>query len=507
MSTEEGPPVGSLTGRVATGMRWGVVDQGLQQVMRLLITVILTKLVAPREFGLIGMALVVTDLAVLIGDAGLGPALVHRRELTRAHIKSAFTATAVFGGILACLVAATAGPVAGFFDQPNLRPVLMVMSVVFALKAVEQTPRYLLQRSFLFRPLVCTSAASAAVGGSIGVVLAVTGHGVWALVAYYVSEACTKLVTSAWAAYRAGVWHPGFSLDRASLRELMAFGAYVSGYRLILYVQTHLDNLLVGKVLGAAALGYYSIAYRLMLFPILKVAEVVSMVMLPALSSIQHDRKRILAAFMQAERSIALVCFPLSIGTAVAAPLLVQVVLGERWLPAVATIQILALNGPRLVVVRLNGAVYQALGKPSWDFWLGALGLGLYAGGFALGLPHGIAGVAVGFTAAGFLVLPAALALVTRSLGTTVTALLLDLLPIAVATLIMAAAAGLTMLALPDSTPPVVELVAAVTVGAAFYLAAVSRLAPGVLTTTARALRRREPRAAPQGVERPEPAR
>ncbi|HUR18794.1 MAG TPA: lipopolysaccharide biosynthesis protein [Acidimicrobiales bacterium] len=477
--TEEVP---GLRAQVTSGLRWGMVDQGFQQFARLAILAVLTKLVAPADFGIIAMAFIVTQLADLLGDLGFGSALVHRRELSPEHVTTATTLSGLAGLLMAAVVAWSSPHLASFFEEPDLHPVLLVMSLTFIFRALQGAPRQLLQRELRFRPIVVSTVIAVSVGGVAGVVLAFLGAGVWALVAYSLGETFVAFVAVALAALRAGVWHPRIGINRAAAADLAGFGAYSSGFRLIYYGQTNIDNLIVGKVLGATALGFYGLAYRLMLFPIQKVADVVWSVVFPAFSSIQHDIARIRTAFCRAIRSIALLCFPASLGIAVTAPVLIPLVFGSRWLPAVATVQILALNGPRIAMNRLNGAVYSAIGKPSLDFWMAATGFFFYVIGFAVGVGHGIAGVATGFTVAGYLLLPVSLGLVARTLQTRVHILLMTVVPVAAASAAMALCAWLALVMVPESTGFGLRFAASVAGGGTAYSAYLLMFAPHLLT-------------------------
>lgn len=467
-----------FSGKVVSAVRWQALDQGVQQVIRLVVMVVLARLVAPQAFGIVALALVVTELAALLSTVGLGSAVIQRRDLTRTHVAVAFTITSGLGLLCAGVLLVLAPAIAGYFDEPRLENVLRVMSIAFVCKGVHAVPLDLLRRELLFQKVIVMSTFATVVAGTGAVVAALLGAGVWALVVFSVGEAAGALVAVMVLAIRSGVFTPRLSLDTRAARELFGFGAQVSAVQILYYAQGNVDNLLVGKVLGSTALGYYSVAYRLMLLPILRVADVVAIVAFPAFSSIQHDTVRLAAALQRGIRAISLVCFPLSIGTLAAAPLIVGLVFGDRWLPAVPVVQILALNGPRLAVARLDGSVLLARGQATRNLQISLVSFLLYLVGFGVGVMYGIEGVAWGYTIAGHLATPLGLVAAARVVETSVWSLLRSALPAAGASALMGTAAWLATDALPADLPLGTRLVAVVAVAAVVYLGALRLLWP-----------------------------
>jgi O-antigen/teichoic acid export membrane protein len=228
-----------------------------------------------------------------------------------------------------------------------------------------------------------------------------------------------------------------------------------------------------------------------MLYPIQKVADVISQVAMPAFATVQDDKPRLAANFERGVQAISLVCFPLSIGIMVCAPLLIPVVFGPRWVPAVATVQILCLNGPRMAVNRLNGAVFQGIGKPQWDLWLATGSLVVYLAAFAIGVQHGITGMAIAYTVAGFGIAPVSQLMATRAVGTTIRRNLWAVRHIAVATAVMAAAAEAVRRGLAGHVGQAPALAGVVVAGAIAYGAVILVTARPLAERTIRDLVRR----------------
>jgi len=312
---------------------------------------------------------------------------------------------------------------------------------------------------------------------------------VWALVVYSVGEACVVSAAMLVVCLRAGVHVPRVRFSRAAFGDLFSFGLSVTGFKLLYYLQINLDNLLVGKFLGATALGFYGLAYRLMLYPIQRVGDVIANVALPAFSVVQDSAERLTGAYRRGAVAISLVVFPLSVGTVVAAPVLVPLAVGEQWTPAVLPLQVLALNGPRLAVNRLGSAVFQATGRPHWDVWLAGGGLVVYVAAFAVGLQHGVVGMAWAYTAAGYVLLVPNQVLITRTPLLHPTRVLWSLWPVVLGCAALAPAALGARQLVPGH-----GFLAAVTVvlaGGAAYAAVLWLTGRGLVRQTVRDLRAR----------------
>jgi len=480
-----------LRSGVASGVRWGTFDRTVQTVLRLATTVLLARLVAPEDFGLIAIALVVVNLAALVSGLGLGPALVQRTDLRAEHVGVAFTLSAGFGALLAALTASSAIPAAAFFDQPSLRRVLPVLAVIFLFKGVELTPNDMLVREMRFRSYYLTSTIAVTVASAVGVILAVAGWGIWALVSLSLVEAALAAMLAWVVAIRAGVWSPSVSMDRGALRDLLPYSSYVTVSLLVGYGQSNADNLLIGKILGTRPLGYYNLAYRAFLLPLQRFGEVISDSVFPALAAVKDDLPRLRAGFLRSTQYVALVFFPLTIGMAITAPQAVPVAFGRQWIPAVQTLQVLALTGPLVSMSRLKGPLFMAIGRPNWDFWLNVLGVALYVPAFLVGIQHGILGVAISYAVASAIEAPVVVLVIGRGIGTGPGAVLRPLAPVAAATAVMAAGSAGAGHLIGGSLPQPVHLVGMVLTGAALYLFSLRVLAPDLLTGMVRDLVRR----------------
>ena len=480
----------ALRPRVAAGVRWGAIDQVSQVIVRFGTTLVMARLLDPADFGLFALAMVVGNLAGLVVGVGMSDALIQRRSLQPGHVATAYTISAASGLLLAGAIAGGSSVLAAVLGDGDVIPVLLALSVMVLLESIERTPNDMLVRSLLMREYYLSSTIATAVSAAAGLAVAFGGGGVWALVTMALSEALVATVLAWVFSMRAGVWRPtmGFHRDRA--RSLAGFGAIVTGGRLAGYGQSNFDNFVVGRVLGAAPLGYYALAYRTVLLPIVKVSEVIGATAFAAFSGVQDDLERLRRGVTQANCYVAMVCLPATVGLSVCAPMLVPAVLGDRWRPAIVLVEVLALGGPALSFVRLESSLYKALGRPSIGLAMSFGQLALVVPAYLVGAHWGAKGVAAAVVLVGYATLPVVFVVRSRLLRQPLREQLLPLLPIVVATAVMTMAALAVRSALVDHTSNSLTLAATVLAGALTYGIAMLALERDLLVQALADLRR-----------------
>jgi PST family polysaccharide transporter len=384
------PVTMSLAVRTMRGIFWSGSAQLLRQLLQVGITALLARLLAPADFGLIGMVVVVTGFVALFGELGFGPALVQKRELTAAHLSTALTVTVVNGLVLMLLVVAAAPLVASFYDEARLVPLVGALALTFPFNGLGVVPLNLLQRRMEFGRVALIEVLSVVTAGTLAVILAFQGLGVWSLVGNILALSLTSSVL-AWLFIRC--W-PGLSFDRAAFDDLLRFSAPVVGSTVLTYGARNLDNLLIGRFLGATALGYYGRAYRLMLYPVQNISWVLGRVLFPAFSELQHDRAKVRDQYLRTIRFISLVTFPLMAGMAVVAPELTRVVYGPRWERTIGLVRILSLVGALQSIGTTIGPVCLSQGRSDVLFRWNLLSVPVVCLALVLGLGWEIEGVA-----------------------------------------------------------------------------------------------------------------
>ena len=366
---------------------------GAEYVLHGIIFVILARLLSPDDFGIYALATVVIGLSRVFSEIGLGPSLVQRRDLEDVHIRAAFTATLFLSLVSAGIIAALAPVFADLLGNADVAPVIRALSLLFLLRGAGLVAGFLLQRNLRLSVLARTKVLSYLIGyGFVGIVLAFSGFGYWALVAAALCEATIENTQFLFLTR-----HPKRLLFRwRPLQDLLSFGVGSSLGRMGNYLAMKGDYLVVGRFLGVGALGIYSRAYELMAMPVGLYQAMANKAFFSAVAIVQDDRIRLSRALARTTAVTALVLLPAGIGLCILAPELIDVVLGERWTSVVAPFQVIALG----MFFRSGYAMSEAVAKGTGHVHALALRQGIYAAlvvmGAWCGHFFGISGVAAG---------------------------------------------------------------------------------------------------------------
>lgn len=392
-----GAAEGTLAGRAASAAQWQAASSVTKGVLQFGVTMLLARLLTPTDFGLVALAMIIVGFAEMVVDLGIGPALVQREELNARHVRVSFTVSALIGGGAALLLIAAAPLFALLLRDPAVTPVLRWEALIFLFAGLGATARALLERRLDFRSRFLVDAAGYLGGYALlAITLALMGYGVWSLVAGAVAQAAISALL-----VLAVVRHPLRPLLAGpELRGLMDFGAGVMLNRIVVYTSYNGDNLVVGRWLGPAALGLYSRAFQLMMFPLHHLQSVTWNVLFAAYSRLQGDRPRAARAYLKGIQLNALVVAPVMAGMIAAGPHLIVGLYGPQWVAATSAVQILCAVGLLRAVYGATGALAHAFGKVYAEFRRQAVFAVLVVAAGLAGTRWGITGVAAGVAAA-----------------------------------------------------------------------------------------------------------
>jgi O-antigen/teichoic acid export membrane protein len=477
-------PPADLDRIILRSSAWVALSWGGRNALSMLGAIVLARLLDPRAFGLVAIALTITTVLDYIQESGVGAALIQRRGDVKQAAASALVWSSCAGLTLGALCFAAAPWLARGFGAPAATNVIRAMSLLLVIRGVSIGPGSMLEREMNFRTRTFGELAAgfAQLGISLG--MAVAGFGVWSLV---VGQLAATAIQST-IVWLLAPWRPHPRDARLSLlREMLRYGRFVSLGNVLGLINRTLDNLVVGRVLGAGALGVYSIAYRLGDFPTGVVGYIVGRVMFPAYSRLQDDLGAFRAAFVQNMERVALLSLPASVALLVYAEPIVTVLLGGKWLAAVTPLRILAVYTIVRSFVSPTGAVFQAGGKPHLvPLWALPQSVLFPIGLIVLVPKFGVEGAAiavlVSFSASGIPALRSCM----RMLELRATTLLSKLLPLFVASALMGGAMELTSRL---RIRPVESLGAGILVGGFVYIAAVAVLARPLLSAVWAGLR------------------
>jgi O-antigen/teichoic acid export membrane protein len=494
MTNAEPRPEATIASRILNGVAWKAGSQVTLQISRMTVALILARLLAPHDWGLAAMVLVFASFVVVFTDNALGTALIQRRQLHPGDRSTVFWLSAGIGLALMLASIFSAGALARFYGEPAVRPLFAAVSVGFLVTALGSTHMALLVRDMSFRRLEIRQIVATLVGAVAGITIALSHLGAWAIVGQQLAEAATSTALL----WYLTPWRPSFTFSSASLRRLGGFAGNVFGENLLYQAGRNVSSLLIGRFLGAAALGTYALATNVILVPFSRIAAPLQQVFFPAFSQMRDDREQLADVWIRATRLVGLISIPALVGLAVVAPDFVAVVLGHRWDRAVAVIQILAGVGIIQSLQTLTGEVLLALNRAGTLLAFTALWFAATVGAFVLGLHWGILGVATCYAAATVLLEPIRAYAATRALGIGLFRFVGAFGGVAQATTLMGVVVlGTRMALVAAGLPALPRLLALMLVGALSYVLGCAWRAPEVTAELRGAIGRFKRKATP----------
>jgi PST family polysaccharide transporter len=383
----------NLVKKTIHGVYWTGVSQYSRLMFSLVVTAILARLLAPKEFGLIAMVVVFTNFISLFKDFGLSQAIIQSKNPTQGQLSTSFWMNVMAGSILCLVMVLAAKIISLFYNEPKLLLVTMALAPNYLIASFGIVHSTILNKEMKFKKLAGIEILTSGIAGIAAIVMAIMGFGVWSLVNQQIIY-CSLSVISLWATTN---WKPEYVFEWNEMKGLIGFGLNLTGFRFVNYFNRNFDNLLIGKYLGAASLGIYSIAYRLLTLPLHQISDVLGKVMFPSFSIMQDDKAAVRKGFLKMARYISIITFPMMIGLLVLAPEFVRVVFGAKWERAIFIIQIFSLIGLLQSIGHTNGWIYLSQGRTDIQFRWGIFSFLLIVPSFIIGLRWDVEGVAVAY--------------------------------------------------------------------------------------------------------------
>lgn len=386
----------TLESRTVKGLSWSFFSQAGRQLIQFVIAAILARLLSPQDFGLVGMITVFTGLATILAEMGVGAAIIQKQNLKQEDYSSAFWLSILISACITLIMIFSAPSIAAFYSKPVLKPMLIVLSLNFIIGGAGTVQQAILMKKMNFKAIAARDVGAIVAGGVVGILMSTLGYGAWSLIGqlFAITIVNTLLL---WAL---SPWRPTRTFSPSAVRKLFGFSASVTGSQILTYFSRNIDYLLIGKMLGALDLGLYTLAYKLMLFPLQNISWTITRVAFPAFSSIQDDLTRVSKNYTKMIHVISIITFPLMFGLYVMAPNFVHAVYGPQWKAAIPLIQIFCIVGLLQSITTTTGIIYQAVGRPDIQFkFLLFIGFPTAAISIWLGVPYGIKGVALFYTA------------------------------------------------------------------------------------------------------------
>lgn len=370
-------------------------------IIQLISLLILSRLLDPEDFGVIAMITAITALMGLFKDMGLSTAAVQRGDLSYEQTNSLFWLNALAGCALTLIVIAASPAIALFYNDPRLQPVTMLLACTFLVSGIGGQHAALLQRKLQFKKKAIAEVSGAVVSVAISIVLAVAGWRYWALAWGTLAGA---LVTTTFYFTFSG-FIPSSPRGAKGTRELLGFGAHVTGFELVNYFHRNLDNVLIGRFWGAIELGFYSRAYQMMMLPITSLRTPINAVAFPVLSKLKESPEEFRKYYRNIASLLAFISMPLMAFLTVNTQDVVVVALGDDWIAIAPIFMLLGITGFIQPVASLRGLVMLSLGRSGRYLSWGVVNALTVSVAFCIGTFWGSVGVAAAYAISNYLIL------------------------------------------------------------------------------------------------------
>ena len=382
---------------VAKGWAWSSLGTFALQASNVVSVVVVSRFLTAEEIGLFVPVAIVGSMASAAADGAFATALVQRKDLVDDHVRVSIWASGITAVVGSVALVAFAGQIEGVFKAPGLAPLLVAASLMLLPRLVATVPASLLQRQLRFRAMAIVGVVTAIAGKIVPtIILAVSGFGAWALVAGYVAQAWLDVVILSWLARPSMAW----PRDWRRAYDVLGFGGRFLLIKTMNQAALNIDNLLVGRLLGVAALGLYSRVFALMMLPVNLIGGPAQRVLLPSFSRLQDDIPALRLQFYRAIDLVSILVMPASGMLIVATDSVVLLLLGESWRSIILPTRILF----AAVTFRIGYQLAETAAFATAKLTAAALRQVVYAGlivcGVVLGSRWGLVGVAAGVNGA-----------------------------------------------------------------------------------------------------------
>jgi PST family polysaccharide transporter len=457
---------------VVSNARWIAAAQAAKVALQFVSVAVLARLLTPNDYGLIAMVFVAGNLVSLLRDMGTAAAIVQDPHLTEDTKNAVFWINIGVGMLLCVALLATSGMIANAFRTDAVMPLLWALAPSFAIMSIGAVPRALLERQSAFALVARIEIGTAFAGLVVTIAAASLGAGA---MSFIYGSLATALVSSV-AFLACSKWSPGKLGSTPHLGRLLTFSGQLSAFNFINYFARNADSFVIGRYLGAASLGIYTNAFKVMLFPLQNMTFVANRALYPVMCR-QENTEQQRSLYLKSVATIAMLTAPLMAGVFVLREPFIDVLLGSRWREAADVLQWLAPIGFVQSIVSTTGTVSMVKGRTDLLLRVGAFVACLQVASFLIGVQWGIVGVAACYLIANFCGAIPALLVALRQLDAGFGTLVREIWAPVTAAVLMGFAVWETERLLRELADPI-RLAIGISIGAIVYAALLFVLAP-----------------------------
>lgn len=383
----------SIRKNIGTGVFYTALAKYSNVFIGIFISAILARLLSPAEFGIVAIVSVFTRFFYLLSNFGLSAAVVQNKALTKEDNESIFAFSLLFGFLLALLFYLAAPIISSFYNDFRLISLVHLMSLAILFQSLRVVPYALTEKKLRFKEIGIINVIVNLVSGLVAIILAYKGFSYYALIINSILSGFLIFI----AFFIITPVRLTFNIKINSIKKIAKFSTFQFLFNIINYFANNTDNLLIGKFIGNAALGYYDKSYRLMRMPIKNLTYTITPVLHPVLSEYQNDKKIIYNTYYKIVKLLATIGFPLSIFLYFSASEIINIIYGPQWNQSIPVFKLLALLVGIHIILSTSGSIFQATNRTDLLFYAGLFGSGLVISGVLVGIFVGNSLVAVAY--------------------------------------------------------------------------------------------------------------
>ncbi|MEY2929914.1 MAG: hypothetical protein RL033_663 [Pseudomonadota bacterium] len=482
--------------KVVRGAAWSWLSRFSGLLLRIVSTVLLTRLLRPQEFGLLAMAQVFAEFASLFVDFGFSVSIMHRKEIDDELTSSVFWLNLGMATLIFLAFIPGAQAVAAFYHEPALIELTRFVALSFVFGALASVPMALLKREMRFDRVAQAEIFTNFSAGALAVVLAWQGFGVWSIAAQSVGAAALLAVIL----FALARWRPRLRLSVAALREVAGFSLGLFGYKVVAYWARSLDRMFIGRFVGAGGLGLYTRAYTLMMLPASQLSDAIAHPTFRALSAIKDDHERVKRIHLRMVSLLTFVGYPIIIGLAAVAKPFILTVYGPSWAGVIPIYTILCWVSLVHMLSSTSGLLFNSQGRTDQTFLWAVLSFAVLLTAIYVGARQGsVTSIAWAYFVGQLILLYPSVELPGRLVGVHFSDVMRLVLPNLFRALVMGAAVhGVHVWLVPPGWSSPMQLAVLVPLGMVLYVS-IATLTPGPAYAEIRQFlaKRRRPRAQP----------
>jgi teichuronic acid exporter len=348
-----------LRAKTTRGLLWSSVDRFSNQGMQFVFSIILARILQPKDYGVIAMLLIFTAIAGTFVDSGFSSALIRKPDLKEKDLSTAFYFNIVVGMVCYFLLFLISPYVADFYNEPILSPILKVVGLPVFFNSLTVVQRAQFTRKVDFKTQAKISLLSTVLSGIIGVIMAYKGFGVWALAGQNVSSS----IIGSFLLWYYSKWRPQTGFNKDSFQYLFGYGSKLLASGLLDTTYNNIYPMVIGKFFSATQLGFFSRAQTFAALPSSNITNILQRVTFPVLSMIQNDEEGLRRNYRKILRTSAFIIFPMMMGLCALASPLINVVLTSKWNGCVLYLQIICLAMMWYPIHAINLNLLQVKGR------------------------------------------------------------------------------------------------------------------------------------------------